>query len=78
MSVSARIFQLGPLLAVGAALTFIWKKMSGGVVFWSAAAASLSVCLVYYVAFVKAFARQHERFYQREVRPRLSREYRDR
>ena len=78
MTVGARIFQLGPLLVVGAALTFIWNEVSSGVVFWIAAAASASACLVYYVAFLKAFARQRERFYQREVRPHLSREYRDR
>lgn len=78
MTVGARILQLGPLLLVGAVLTFIWNEVSSGVVFWIGVAASVFACLIYYVAFVKAFARQRERFYQREVRPHLSREYRDR
>jgi hypothetical protein len=78
MTVGARIFQLGPLIAVGVVLTFIWRGVSSGVAFWIVAAASMSACLVYFIAFVKAFARQRERFYQREASPHLSREYRDR
>ncbi len=77
MTVGARIFQLGPLLFVGAVLTFIWNKVSSGVGFWIAAAAGVSACLIYYVAFVKALARQRERFYKRQVRPHLSCEERN-
>ncbi len=77
MSIGARIFGLGPLLFVGAVLTFIWNEVSSGIAFWIAAAASVSACLIYYVAFVKALARQRERFYQQQVRPHLSRGYRD-
>ncbi len=77
MTVGARLFQLGPLLVVGTVLKFIWNEVSSGVGFWIAAAASVSACLIYYVAFLKALARQRERFYERQVRPHLSREYRD-
>ncbi len=77
MTVGARIFQLGPLLVIGAVLTFTWNEVSSGIAFWIVAAAGVSACLIYYVAFLKAFARQRERFYKRHVSPHLSREYRD-
>lgn len=77
ITLRARIFQLGPLALVWAALTFIWNEVSSGVAFWVAAAASVSACFVYYLAFVQAVARQRERLHKREVRPHLSREYRD-
>lgn len=73
---SARIFQLGPLLVAAIVLTIIWNEVSRGVIFWVAGTVILTSCLIYYSAFLAAFARQRERFYQRKIRPQLDREHR--
>ncbi|WP_162896001.1 hypothetical protein [Novosphingobium sp. THN1] len=74
---SSRIFQLGPLIFTATVLTFVWNEVTNGVIFWVLAAASVCLCLFYYTAFIVAFVRQRERFYQRESRPHLNREYQD-
>ena len=78
MLASNRLFSFGPFVTFAALLTFVRTELSMGAWFWLVAAACACFCAVYYVAFVKALVRQRERFYRREVRPKLGREYSDR
>ena len=77
LSISGRFYAFGPLLLTAALLTFLDQEVPVPAIFWIAAVLCLVGCGVYYLAFIKALAAQRERFYQREVKPILSREYRD-
>jgi hypothetical protein len=77
LCVSGRIFAFGPLLFGAALLTFLRAELGVPTLFWAVAVFCFFACAFYYAAFILALARQRERFYQKEVKPMLSREYRD-
>ena len=77
MSVQGRIFMLGPVLTAAAVLTFIWEEVPYRPLFWAALVPIAAICSFYYAALIRALVRQRERFYQHQVRPHLSREYRE-
>ena len=75
MSITNRILSFGPFLVAGIVLTIAVR--SNEILWWLGFCVLTIACLLYYVAFFKALVRQRERFYQREVKPLLSSEYRD-
>lgn len=77
LSISGRIYAFGPLILSAALLIFLDQEVPVPAIFWIVAILCLVGCGVYDLAFIKALAAQRERFYQREVKPILSREYRD-
>ena len=75
LSITNRIFSFGPFLAAAFVLTIAVR--ANEMLWWLGFGVLTIACVVYYVAFFKALVRQRERFYQREVKPMLSSEYRD-
>jgi drug/metabolite transporter (DMT)-like permease len=77
MTGTALIFQMGPVLILLGPPGFILDKAGPNPAFWFVAFCSACLGGLYYTAFFKALVRQRERFYQRKLKPLLSREYRE-